>query len=149
MSSAGDFRPGQKVMIHMDDEQDGELPIPSGLVTGINFSVSTQQDTENIAVMTVDASSEVSDPKLGLPNPSYQCTTCGASSLKSCEGHFGVIKFPYTIIHPYFLSEVAQVLNKVCPGCKSIRQELWGKVRLRIQHLNIIDLKVADIVLEV
>ncbi|XP_038905038.1 DNA-directed RNA polymerase IV subunit 1 isoform X1 [Benincasa hispida] len=128
MSFAGDFQPEQKVMIHMEDEQDGELPIPSGLLTGINFSVATQQDTENIAVLTVDAASEVSDPKLGLPNPSYQCTTCGASSLKSCEGHFGVIKFPYTIIHPYFLSEVAQVLNKVCPGCKSIRQELWGKV---------------------
>lgn len=42
---------------------------------------------ENIAVITVDAASEVSDPKLGLPNPSYQCTTCGASSLKFCEGN--------------------------------------------------------------
>lgn len=38
-------------MIHMEDEQDGELPIPSGLVTGINFSVSTQQDTVSILIL--------------------------------------------------------------------------------------------------
>ena len=44
-------------------------------------------------------------------------------------GHFGVIKFPFTILHPYFLTEVAQILNKICPGCKSIRQGQWVKVR--------------------
>ncbi|KAG7028326.1 DNA-directed RNA polymerase IV subunit 1 [Cucurbita argyrosperma subsp. argyrosperma] len=128
MNFAGGFRSGQKAMNHMEDEQDSELQIPSGVLVGVNFSVSTQQDMENIAVINIEAACEVSDPKLGLPNPSYQCTTCGASVLKCCEGHFGAIKFPYTIIHPYFLSEVAQVLNKVCPGCKSIRRELWGKV---------------------
>lgn len=36
-------------------------------------------------------------------------------------GHFGVINFPYTILNPYFMSEVAQILNKICPGCKSFR----------------------------
>lgn len=44
-----------------------------------------------------------------------------ANILLSLSGHFGVINFPYTIVHPYFLSEVVQILNKICPGCKSIR----------------------------
>ena len=38
-------------------------------------------------MINIEAACEVSDPKLGLPNPSYQCTTCGASVLKCCEGN--------------------------------------------------------------
>lgn len=108
---------------------------------------------EKLSVLVIDAASQVNDPKLGLPNPSSQCSTCGSKDLKSCEGvwteilyeimsvsdllllqivlifyyqligHFGVIKFPFTILHPYYLSEVVKILNKVCPGCKSIRKE--------------------------
>ncbi|KAF9689397.1 hypothetical protein SADUNF_Sadunf01G0088000 [Salix dunnii] len=95
--------------------------VPSALITGIAFGVSTKAETEKLSVLSIDAVSEVTDPKLGLPNPSSQCSTCGSGDLKSCEGHFGVINFPYTIVHPYFLSEVVQILNKICPGCKSIR----------------------------
>ncbi|KAF5954479.1 hypothetical protein HYC85_007335 [Camellia sinensis] len=69
-----------------------------------------------------DAVNEVTDPKLGMPNLTSQCPTCGAKDVKSCEGHFGVIKFRLTIIHPYFISEFAQILNKICPGCKSVRR---------------------------
>ncbi|XVE64910.1 hypothetical protein DITRI_Ditri07aG0140000 [Diplodiscus trichospermus] len=75
-----------------------------------------------MSVMEIAAPSEVSDPKLGFPNLSNHCTTCDARDLKHCEGHFGVIKFPCTILHPYFLSEVVQILNKICPGCKLIRK---------------------------
>lgn len=32
-----------------------------------------------------------------------------------------MINFPFTILNPYFMSEVAQILNKICPGCKSMR----------------------------
>ncbi|KAJ6701636.1 DNA-DIRECTED RNA polymerase [Salix koriyanagi] len=95
--------------------------VPSALITGIAFGVSTKAETEKLSVLSIDAVSEVTDPKLGLPNPSLRCSTCGSGDIKSCEGHFGVINFPYTIVHPYFLSEVVQILNKICPGCKSIR----------------------------
>ncbi|OIW10747.1 hypothetical protein TanjilG_27693 [Lupinus angustifolius] len=44
------------------------------------------------------------------------------------EGHYGVTKFPFVILHPYFMSEIAKILNKICPGCKSIRRELQNKV---------------------
>lgn len=37
-------------MIHMEDEQDSELQIPSGLISGVHFSVSTQEDTVSMAI---------------------------------------------------------------------------------------------------
>ncbi|XLS61928.1 hypothetical protein HN51_016156, partial [Arachis hypogaea] len=40
------------------------------------------------------------------------------------QGYYGIIKFNITIPHPYFLSEMAQILNKICPACKSILEEL-------------------------
>lgn len=52
-------------------------------------------------------------------------------------GHFGVIQFPYTILHPYYLSEVVQILNKVCPACKSLREDLWIKVRYLTQNVEL------------
>ncbi|XP_057993467.1 DNA-directed RNA polymerase IV subunit 1 isoform X2 [Hevea brasiliensis] len=107
----------------METDLSEEQQLPSALLTAITFGVSTETEKEKLSVLAIDAVSQVNDPKLGLPNPSSQCSTCGSKDLKSCEGHFGVIKFPFTILHPYYLSEVVQILNKVCPGCKSIRKE--------------------------
>ncbi|KAH7514026.1 hypothetical protein FEM48_Zijuj11G0044900 [Ziziphus jujuba var. spinosa] len=103
--------------------------VPLALIDGLTFYVSTQADTEKMSVISIDAANGVTDPRLGVPNPSSQCSTCGASDLKSCEGHFGHIKFPFTILHPYFLSEVVQILNKICPRCKSTRQSRQVKVK--------------------
>lgn len=111
----------------MDNDFLEEQQVPSGLLIGIKFDVSTEEDMEKISVMKIDAVNEITDPKLGVPNPSCQCSTCGAKDTKKCEGHFGVIKFPFTILHPYFLTEVVQILNKICPGCKSTRQGQWVK----------------------
>ena len=36
--------------------------------------------------MRINAVNEITDPKLGVPNPSYQCSTCGAKDTKKCEG---------------------------------------------------------------
>ncbi|KAK9276983.1 hypothetical protein L1049_006522 [Liquidambar formosana] len=130
----------------MDNDLYEEQRVPSGLLTGIKFNVLTEADADKISVLAIEAVSEVSDPKLGLPNPSSQCSTCGAKDIKSCEGHFGVIKFPVTILHPYFISEVAQILNKICPGCKSI-DKIYGS-RVLIRHLDIIGLRVANIVVK-
>ncbi|XP_057977974.1 DNA-directed RNA polymerase IV subunit 1 isoform X2 [Malania oleifera] len=110
----------------MDNDLYRELQVPCGLLTGINFDILNEIDTEKLSVMAIDAVSEVTHPKLGIPNPSSQCSTCGAKDTKNCEGHFGVIRFPFTILHPYFLSEVAHILNKICPGCKSIRHDRKG-----------------------
>ncbi|KAF5734464.1 DNA-directed RNA polymerase IV subunit 1 [Tripterygium wilfordii] len=95
----------------------------------INSLSPTASVNERISAVPIDAASEVTDPKLGLPNWSSVCSTCGATDRKHCEGHFGAIKFPFTILHPYYLSEVAQILNKVCPVCKSVRKKLHVKVK--------------------
>lgn len=52
-----------------------------------------------------------------------------ADGLIYYSGHFGAIKFPFTILHPYFMAEIAEILKKICPACKSIRHELRIKVR--------------------
>ncbi|EPS74753.1 hypothetical protein M569_00001, partial [Genlisea aurea] len=76
-----------------------------------------------ISAIVVSNVNEVSDASLGLPSiNARECLTCGANSAKECEGHFGVINFNYTILNPYYMPEIANILNKICPGCKSIRQ---------------------------
>ncbi|GMJ15023.1 SILENCING MOVEMENT DEFICIENT 2, NUCLEAR RNA POLYMERASE D 1A, nuclear RNA polymerase D1A [Hibiscus trionum] len=114
-------------MSSMETELNEEQEVSAAFVTGIKFNVSSDADYEKMSVMEIAAPSEVSDPKLGFPNMSNHCTTCDARDMKYCEGHFGVIKFPHAIVNPYFLSEVVQILNKICPGCKSIRKDLSVK----------------------
>lgn len=111
----------------MDDDVSIVNEVPIGILSGVYFNVLTENDAEKMSVLTIETPAGVTDPKLGFPNPTSQCATCGARSNKQCEGHFGVINFPYTIIHPYFVSEIVQILNKICPGCKSIRRERRAK----------------------
>lgn len=111
----------------MDNDISIVNEVPDGILSGVHFNVLTEYDAEKISVLTIETLAGVTDPKLGFPNPTSECATCGARSNKQCEGHFGVINFPYTIIHPYFVSEVVQILNKICPGCKSIRRERRAK----------------------
>ncbi|KAK9668219.1 hypothetical protein RND81_13G042300 [Saponaria officinalis] len=111
----------------MDNDIDYEYQVPDGTLTGIKVSVLTEADAEKISVISIETPAGVTDPRLGFPNPSSQCATCGARSTKNCEGHFGVINFPYTVLHPYFISEVVQILNQICPKCKSIRRERRAK----------------------
>ncbi|XP_021754155.1 DNA-directed RNA polymerase IV subunit 1-like [Chenopodium quinoa] len=111
----------------MDDDVSIVNQVPVGILSGVHFNVLTENYAENISMLTIETPAGVTDPKLGFPNPTSQCATCGARSNKQCEGHFGVIHFPYTIIHPYFTAEVVQILNKICPGCKSLRRERRAK----------------------
>lgn len=39
-----------------------------------------------LSSLTIGAVSEVSDPRLGLPNPTFECPTCGAKTFRGCEG---------------------------------------------------------------
>ncbi|KAJ0049670.1 hypothetical protein Pint_16034 [Pistacia integerrima] len=113
--------------VSMDNGLYAELQVPSGVIKGITIGISTETDKEKLSILAINAVGEVTDPRLGFPNPTSQCSTCGAQDLKHCEGHFGLIKFPYTIQHPYFLSEVTKILNRICPGCKSIRKDISNK----------------------
>ncbi|XP_043718308.1 DNA-directed RNA polymerase IV subunit 1 [Telopea speciosissima] len=111
----------------MDDEVFLEQLVPSGVLSGIRFDVLTAAQIEKCSVKTVAAGNEFTDPRFGVPNPSSQCSTCGAKDLKHCDGHTGIIKFPIDILHPYFISETVQILNSFCPVCRSLRQNLHIK----------------------
>ncbi|KAM2301476.1 hypothetical protein ACFX1S_032376 [Malus domestica] len=113
----------------MDSELYEEEPVRSGIITAIRLNVTTGEDILRISEETpISSASEVTDPRFGLPNPSGQCSTCGAENkLQNCEGHYGRIQFPCSIVHPYYLPEVVQILNKICVGCKSVKQDLKPK----------------------
>ncbi|XP_019156687.1 PREDICTED: DNA-directed RNA polymerase IV subunit 1 isoform X2 [Ipomoea nil] len=116
-----------------------EYPVPSGVLRGIKFNILSESDAAKISAKVIELVNEVTDPALGLPNPVSECRTCGAKDVKGCEGHFGLIKFPFTIISPYFISEAARILNKICPGCKSARCDKVKRVdstSMRQQHGN-------------
>ncbi|KAL6182113.1 hypothetical protein ACLB2K_043536 [Fragaria x ananassa] len=106
----------------MDNELNHGEQLPRACITGVHLNVSTREDTEKISTLLIETAAQVNDPKLGLPNPTSQCSTCGAQDTKLCDGHFGSIKFPCSILHPYYLSEVSLILNKICPACKAIKQ---------------------------
>ncbi|VFQ77049.1 unnamed protein product [Cuscuta campestris] len=124
----------------MECDLEIEQPVKSGVLRAINFDILSASDAANISAKVVGVVSEVTDPALGLPNSISKCHTCGVQDpkrssnvtdmrskrstkdAKECEGHFGLINLPYTIINPFFLPEVAQILNKICPGCKSVRR---------------------------
>ncbi|CAN8245311.1 unnamed protein product [Cochlearia groenlandica] len=105
------------------EEDCEELQVPIGTLTAIKFSISNDKDRKNMAVLEVGTANQVTDSRLGLPNPNSVCRTCGSKDRKVCEGHFGVINFRQKIINPYFLKEIATLLNKICPGCKYIRKK--------------------------
>lgn len=41
---------------------------------------------EKISTKIIGAVNEVTDPALGVPNLSNQCTTCGGKCWRACEG---------------------------------------------------------------
>ncbi|KZV42123.1 DNA-directed RNA polymerase IV subunit 1-like [Dorcoceras hygrometricum] len=108
----------------MDSDLYIDQQVTSGRLKGIIFNILSEEDAGKISTIVVGTVHEVSDPALGVPNrQNKECFTCGSKLAKECEGHFGLINFPFTILNPYFMSEVAQILNKICPGCKYFRHD--------------------------
>lgn len=114
----------------MDDDMCMESVVPSGQLIGLKFDVLTNEEIEKFSVKVIDTSDDVTCSDLGVPNPSSKCSTCDSYDTKNCDGHFGMIKLPATIYHPYFVSDIVHILNKICPGCKSVRQDVQTKVRV-------------------
>lgn len=132
----------------MDSDSYIDQQVTSGCLKGIIFNILSEEDAGKISTMVVGTVHEVSDPALGVPNRhNSECLTCGSKLAKECEGHFGLINFPFTILNPYFMSEIAQILNKICPGCKFFRHDKV-KVRKMILHRVINNQTNANIVLK-
>ncbi|PIA54622.1 hypothetical protein AQUCO_00900884v1 [Aquilegia coerulea] len=105
----------------MDSDMCIELEVPSARLARLKFSVLTERDLEKMSVLSVDVAADVTNAKLGLPNEASECSTCGATDTKNCDGHYGIIKLPMDFCHPYFVRETVNILNNFCPGCKSIK----------------------------
>ncbi|KAJ3680051.1 hypothetical protein LUZ60_016329 [Juncus effusus] len=108
----------------MEEESIIERTVPTGILTGIKFDMMRDSEIEKMSNITISESSDVTNPKLGLPNSSSRCGTCGSKSIRDCEGHFGAIKLPVAIYNPYFIAEVVQILNQICPGCLSVKHDI-------------------------
>ncbi|URE25020.1 DNA-directed RNA polymerase [Musa troglodytarum] len=115
---------GRIKIIHMDVDLIMEQAIPSGRLSGIIFDLMTDADIEKICNVSIVEANEVTSAKLGLPNASSQCATCGSRNIRDCDGHSGFIKLPKTIYHPFFVTEVVHILNQICPGCKTVKKDL-------------------------
>ncbi|KAK7309001.1 hypothetical protein RJT34_05393 [Clitoria ternatea] len=99
----------------MDDDLSHEHKLPTGVIKAIKFDILNGEDIEKISVLEINAPGQVTCSDLGIPNASDECTTCGSKARKFCE-------------------EIAQILNRICPGCQSIRHD--SKVSLHMKQGN-------------
>ncbi|XP_039826362.1 DNA-directed RNA polymerase IV subunit 1-like isoform X4 [Panicum virgatum] len=98
--------------------------LPRATLNAIKIDLMTSADMEKLSSISIVEVSDVTSPKLGLPNGSPQCETCGSQSERDCDGHFGVTKLAATVHNPYFIDEVVHFLNQICPGCLSPRESI-------------------------
>ncbi|XP_037488203.1 DNA-directed RNA polymerase IV subunit 1-like [Triticum dicoccoides] len=109
------------------EEPNAEMGMPTGELKGITFYLMTNTEMEKSSSVSIVEPSDVSSAKLGLPNGAPQCETCGAQSVRECDGHSGVIKLPATVFNPHLFEEVVQLLNQICPGCHTPKQNRDSK----------------------
>ncbi|KAF2917453.1 DNA-directed RNA polymerase IV subunit 1 isoform X2 [Oryza sativa Japonica Group] len=104
------------------EEPSLEVKMPEADLKAVKFSLMTSSDMEKLSSASIIEMCDVTNAKLGLPNGAPQCATCGSQSVRDCDGHFGVIKLAATVHNPCFIEEVVQLLNQICPGCLTLKQ---------------------------
>ncbi|XP_051177500.1 DNA-directed RNA polymerase IV subunit 1 isoform X1 [Lolium perenne] len=109
------------------DELNNQMDRPAAVLKAIQFDLMTSTDMERVSSATIIDPSDVTSAKLGLPNGAPQCETCGAHNVRGCDGHSGAMKLPATVLSPYFIEEVARLLNQICPGCHTPKQNRDSK----------------------
>ncbi|TVU35011.1 hypothetical protein EJB05_16875, partial [Eragrostis curvula] len=105
-------------------ELNHDFDVPLAELNAIMFDLMTSTDMEKMSSVSIIELSDVTGPKLGLPNGSPQCDTCGSQNTRDCDGHFGVTKLAATVYNPYFIDEVVQFLNLICPGCLNPKENV-------------------------
>ncbi|XP_062184129.1 DNA-directed RNA polymerase IV subunit 1 isoform X2 [Phragmites australis] len=117
------------------EELNHDVDLPAAELNAIKFDLMTGADMEKLCSVSIIEVGDVTSPKLGLPNGSPQCDTCGSQNIRDCDGHFGVTKLAATVHNPYFIDEVVQFLNQICPGCLSPKEnvDMKGSERATIQ----------------
>uniref|UniRef100_A0A0D9W8E5 DNA-directed RNA polymerase n=1 Tax=Leersia perrieri TaxID=77586 RepID=A0A0D9W8E5_9ORYZ len=99
-----------------------DVNMPVAELEAIKFSHMTSSDMEKLSSASIIELCDATNAKLGLPNGEPQCATCGSRSVRDCDGNFGVIKLAATVHNPYLIEEAVQLLNQICPGCLTLKQ---------------------------
>lgn len=104
--------------------EDEELMFPQYDPVAVNISLFTYEEKEKMAVLEVTETARdnelivnsVHDPRFGSYDPREACQMCNQTS---CNGHYGIIKFPeeYPVPNPVILKIISQTLNCVCNSC--------------------------------
>ncbi|KAK3141749.1 hypothetical protein QOZ80_4BG0337860 [Eleusine coracana subsp. coracana] len=106
------------------EELNSDFDVPLAELNAIKFDLMSSEDMEKLSSVSIVELSDVTSPKLGLPNGSPQCDTCGSQNTRDCDGHFGVTKLAATVHNPYFIDEVVHFLNQICPGCFNLKENV-------------------------
>lgn len=99
-------------------------------ITKLQFEVLDKAEIEKKAVteltvaLTYDergflAPGGVLDPKLGITSTNQQCETCHTSR-NYCEGHTGLIKLAYPVLHIQFMHVITYLLLNTCHNCGKV-----------------------------
>ncbi|BFI30785.1 protein MpNRPE1a [Marchantia polymorpha subsp. ruderalis] len=109
----------------------GEPPLAD--VRGIQFGLMTTSVMLKLSVFDPNQSltkaKELVSARLGLPTISGQCTTCTATSVDKCQGHFGHVLLPTPIFHPNHVGRLIRLLRKVCLNCGKLKKKPVGRTR--------------------
>ncbi|KAG9453041.1 hypothetical protein H6P81_005945 [Aristolochia fimbriata] len=106
----------------MDNGTITEQEVLSGNIAGLEFELLTAGSIDLFSNIVINENSDVYGPELGVPNElSSHCYTCGVSDTKHCDGHYGYIELPAKVCHPYNIPNIVRLLNKLCPGCGSLK----------------------------
>nr|AJA90763.1 DNA-directed RNA polymerase V largest subunit like [Ephedra trifurca] len=97
---------------------------PVGRITGVKFGLATSHDVVTLSgSRIIQKSNELSDPVLGLPSEAKRCSSCAATKLEDCEGHFGYVSLPSPVYHPCHVSLLAKILKSICLNCFQVKRQ--------------------------
>jgi DNA-directed RNA polymerase beta' subunit len=69
----------------------------------------------------MDGRGGVNDLRLGpMPGSDAKCLTCNLGADSGCPGHYGYIEFQHLVLHPLFLTHIADLLRCVCFNCSHL-----------------------------
>lgn len=84
---------------------------------GIQLSFMCDDQVKCCCSFSVNERFDVHDERFGSTRSGAKCTTCGKTEKDGCYGHYGSLYLGCQILHPMFLKNLAEAVNKVCQNC--------------------------------
>ena len=99
-------------------------------ILGIQFSVLSPEEIENMAVVEVTnrdtyvnnkpVLNGLFDPRMGVQDPGFVCPTDGHDHIKT-PGYFGFTRLARPVFYIQYLSTVLKILRCVCIKCSKLK----------------------------